>query len=61
MLAVDCDRTHSRVLVFSSDVRSVDNTADGVLVRYRCACGQPGMMVTGRRAGTTRSGHTTLV
>lgn len=56
MLSVRCDHTGARALVFSSDVRAIHNTESGMVVRYRCACGAPGVMVTGSGA-PSRSGH----
>lgn len=56
MLAVRCDETGGRALVFSGDVNAIDNTDRGMTVRYRCACGRPGMLVTGRGI-RSRSGH----
>jgi hypothetical protein len=33
------------------------NTSEGIVLYYRCACGQPGVMTTGRKAKSPNSHH----
>ena len=43
-----CDETN---LIFDSQLISLDNTADGIVVRFACWCGAEQSTVSGRRAG----------
>jgi hypothetical protein len=45
-----CDHEGRRVLLFASNITGLRNTADGIEVAYRCHCGRPGTVLTGRRA-----------
>ncbi|HSJ33583.1 MAG TPA: hypothetical protein VLB85_00810 [Acidimicrobiia bacterium] len=58
MIAVFCDEIHRRVLVPLDDVEAIRGADGRLTVGYRCACGRPGEMLTGRRrAGGEASGH----
>jgi hypothetical protein len=50
----DCDR---RQLVFPSQVDTIDNTDQGIVVRFHCWCGAEQTTVTGRRAGRPLAAH----
>ena len=43
MFDVHCPRCATRVLLDESRIEAVVNEPDGIVVRYRCWCGTPGM------------------
>lgn len=49
MFSVHCPAHGTRVLIFTSGVERVRNSADGIEVDYRCTCGHRGTWLTGRR------------
>jgi hypothetical protein len=53
MFDVYCPRHQTRVLLGSRSIERLANTADGVVLHWRCRCGQRGALHT-RRTG--RSG-----
>ena len=57
MVVVYCPRHGDRVLLGYRSLEAMANTADGVLVRWRCWCGARGTLRTGCGAGCAR--HTT--
>jgi len=48
-----CPTHGSRVLLWTSDIDAITNTADGIVVQYHCTCGHRGTWVTGARAPAT--------
>jgi len=40
MLLTRCDILGRDVLIWASDLEGITNTVDGMVVRYRCACGE---------------------
>ncbi len=48
MFDVFCEHHHSRVLLGTSRIREIRNTADGIDVSFRCYCGGEGVWRTGR-------------
>jgi hypothetical protein len=53
MLVASCPRHGRLVLLGSSSIERIDNTADGIVVHYRCTCGARFTERTGRRGATT--------
>lgn len=53
MFDVYCARHGCRVLLFTSDIRAIHNTPDGIEVHYTCYCGHRGIWCTGRRSRGT--------
>jgi hypothetical protein len=49
MFDVMCNRHGHRVLLGDRRILSITNDDAGILVRYRCSCGEPGEVRTGRR------------
>jgi hypothetical protein len=49
MFDVTCHRHGHRVLLGNQRILSVTNDDTGILVRYRCWCGEIGEVRTGRR------------
>jgi len=47
MFQVFCPDHHSRVLLSTGRIEAVRNTADGVLVEWRCWCGHRGRSIRG--------------
>jgi hypothetical protein len=54
MLRVHCELLDKDVIVWASDLIGIDNTLEGIVVRYRCACGHVAEVLDGARA-TSRS------
>ena len=50
----NCQVCASRVLIFPSQVSSVANSADGIVVTFTCWCGTEQTQVTGRVARADR-------
>ena len=46
----NCTACGRRQLIFPSQVASMTNTADGIVVAFTCWCGADQTWVTGRRA-----------
>jgi hypothetical protein len=42
-----CDVLGCDALIWASDIHSIVNTEQGMIVRYRCVCGEPAEMLTG--------------
>jgi hypothetical protein len=51
MFDIYCPTHDSRVLLWTADIDSVENTEHGIVVSYHCTCGHRGTWVTGSRAG----------
>lgn len=49
MLSVFCPQHGTTVLITASQIERIDNVADGLEVHYHCVCGEPGVLLTGRR------------
>ena len=47
MFSVHCDRHGAEVLLTADDIETITNGDDGIVVRWRCPCGQRGSFVTG--------------
>lgn len=56
MFGVHCDHLDRDVLVDDHAVTGMEHAAGIITLYYRCWCGAPGYMVTGRR-GRRHSGH----
>ncbi|MGH8947280.1 MAG: hypothetical protein ACRDXF_00360 [Acidimicrobiia bacterium] len=52
-----CDIIGRQALIWASDLQGIVNTANGIVVRYRCACGQPAEMLTGSGSDVRVSVH----
>jgi hypothetical protein len=52
-----CDRLGRDALIWASDLLGISNTEDGMLVRYRCVCGEAAELLTGSRSGVRVSVH----
>lgn len=50
-----CQVCCSRVLIFPSQITSLANTADGIVVTFTCWCGVEQTQVTGRAARADRA------
>ena len=47
MFSVHCDRHGAEVLLTADHIETITNGDDGIVVRWRCSCGQRGSFVTG--------------
>jgi selenocysteine lyase/cysteine desulfurase len=52
-----CDIIGRQVLIWASDLQGIVNTEAGIVVRYRCACGEPAEMLTGSGSDVRVSLH----
>jgi hypothetical protein len=50
MMAVWCEGCGAQVLLWSTDIKGIVNTADGAIVAYRCGSGHDGATLIRRRA-----------
>lgn len=50
MFSVHCPGHGTRVLLWPNDVEALHNTPDGIVVWWRCHCGERGATLTGRSA-----------
>jgi len=57
VLHVHCDRLGKEVLIWPGSVQGIQNTEQGMVVTYRCACGDTAQMVTGKNARAELSAH----
>jgi hypothetical protein len=52
-----CDIIGRQALIWASDLHGIVNTETGMVVRYRCACGEPAEMLTGSGSDVRVSLH----
>jgi len=52
-----CDNLGREALIWASDLEGIINTEAGIVLRYRCACGQPAEMLTGSGSDVRVSVH----
>jgi selenocysteine lyase/cysteine desulfurase len=52
-----CDIIGRQALIWASDLQGIVNTEAGIVVRYRCACGEPAEMLTGSGSDVRVSLH----
>jgi hypothetical protein len=57
MLLVTCEIVGRTGLVWPSDLISIANTDAGIVIRYRCLCGNEAETHTGVHAGSPRHVH----
>ena len=50
MFAVFCPSVGSEMLIWPSEIRSITNTPDGIVVHFDCGCGCEGTWRTGANA-----------
>jgi hypothetical protein len=61
MLRAHCSSIGGETLIWPSDLRWLQNTVDGIIVRYRCTCGEIAEMLTGGASETRVSRHVSRV
>ena len=52
-----CDKLARQTLIWASDLQSIENTDQGIVLRYRCGCGELAEMVTGSSSPIRVSYH----
>lgn len=57
MFVAQCDNLGREMLIWTSDLHSIDNTEHGIVLRYRCACGDMAEMLTGSGSPVRVSVH----
>ena len=57
MFLAQCDNLGRQTLIWASDVHSIENTSEGIVLRYRCGCGELAEMVTGSASPIRVSYH----
>jgi len=57
MMVVHCARLDREVLIWASSITGIDRTDHGLVVSYRCACGEAGRLLTGADAKVEVSAH----
>jgi hypothetical protein len=57
MFSVYCSSCDTEVLVSTRRILSMHNTSEGIVIYYRCICGEAGVMATGRSATEQTSHH----
>lgn len=57
MFLAQCERLGRQVLIWVSDVEGMVNTEHGIVLRYRCACGEMAEMLTGSQSPIRVSLH----
>lgn len=57
MFTAYCPRHRATVLIWTSGIDRIVNTAEGIEVHFHCTCGHRGEWLTGRRAARSRSDH----
>ena len=50
MFLAECDRLGRDVIIWTSSIDGIQNTENGILVHYRCGCGENAEMLTGAAA-----------
>jgi hypothetical protein len=57
MFLAHCDQLDREVIIWTSSLDGIENTENGILVRYHCACGRPAEMLTGAASPVRVSVH----
>jgi hypothetical protein len=57
MFRAQCDRLDLPVLIWAADVLGICNTAHGIILRYRCHCGELAESLTGAGSSVSVSVH----
>ncbi len=57
MFLARCEKLDREALIWVSDLLGIVNTNDGMVVRYRCVCGQNAELLTGSRSDVRVSVH----
>lgn len=60
MMAVHCARLDREVLIWANAITGIDKTDQGLVVSYRCACGDAGQLLTGAGAKLEASAHSAV-
>ena len=57
MFLAQCDKLGQEALIWASDLEGIINTEAGIVLRYRCACGETAEMLTGSGSDVRVSVH----
>ena len=57
MFLAQCDNLGREALIWASDLEGIINTEAGIVLRYRCACGESAEMLTGSGSDVRVSVH----
>lgn len=57
MFLAHCDHLDREVIIWTSSLDGIENTENGIVVRYQCACGRSAEMLTGARSPVRVSVH----
>jgi hypothetical protein len=52
-----CENLGRDTLIWASDLIGIVNTDEGIVVRYRCVCGETAELLTGSRSDVRVSVH----
>ncbi len=58
MFLARCDRIGRDAIIWASDLIGVHNTGDGIVLSYRCVCGETAEMLTGASSAVHLTVHT---
>ena len=53
MFAAHCGSTDRLTLLTLTDIEELRHTSEGIEISYRCPCGEPGLLLTGRGSRRT--------
>ena len=53
-----CDTLEQDVLIWPTSIEDIANTDRGIVLTYKCACGNQGQMLSGAASHKTITGHT---
>jgi hypothetical protein len=54
---VRCDVLGKEVMIWPAFVEAIENTDQGIIVRYECVCGRAGELLTGAQSPAEVSVH----
>jgi hypothetical protein len=57
MFLAHCDHLDREVIIWTSSLEGIENTENGIVVRYLCACGRHAEMLTGARSPANINVH----
>lgn len=57
MFLARCEKLGRDALIWASDLLGIVNSEEGMLVRYRCVCGETAELLTGSGSGVRVSVH----
>ncbi len=57
MMVVHCNRLDREVMIWTGSIHGISDTEHGLVMTYKCACGEAGQLLTGSKVERELSAH----